>query len=94
MTSTSDFSQAVKGLSRRGTLLVSLKAEYMSGVDAIIHVASPLPDTANPQGILVVRGGHVQFRSRSHILFNLQLFIGRCLGYHARVSSMRLSRPA
>jgi hypothetical protein len=27
----------------------------LSGVDAIIHVASPLPDTATPQEILTVR---------------------------------------
>jgi hypothetical protein len=30
----------------------------MSGVDAIIHVASPLPDTASPEVILEVRGAH------------------------------------
>ena len=38
---TSDFSEAVKGL-YRANLLSTLEAECILGVDAIIHVASPL----------------------------------------------------
>ena len=54
---TSDFSDAVKGLFR-ANMLPTLEAECILGVDAIIHVASPLPATAAPQGILDVRGDH------------------------------------
>jgi len=35
-----------------------LKAECISGVDAIVHVASPLSDAASPQKTVDVRGGH------------------------------------
>ena len=54
---TSDFSEAVKGL-YRANLLSTLEAECILGVDAIIHVASPLPAKAAPQVILDVRGAH------------------------------------
>jgi len=50
---TSDLSQAVKGSC--GLLFLSSEAEYAAGVDAIIHVASPLANAASPQVILHVR---------------------------------------
>ena len=37
------------------------EAERILGVDAIIHVASPLPNTATPQVIIDVRGPHTWF---------------------------------
>jgi hypothetical protein len=52
---TSDFSQAVKGLCC-ANLLSPLEVEYILGVDAIIHVASPLPNSGAPQVIVDVRG--------------------------------------
>jgi hypothetical protein len=55
---TSDFSQAVRGLCRANLLL---EAECILGVEAIIHVASPLFDTAAAQVILDVRGAHTWF---------------------------------
>jgi hypothetical protein len=59
---TSDFSQAVKGLCRANLLSTfDLEAECTLGVDAIIHVASPLPNTAVPQVIVNVRGPHTSF---------------------------------
>ena len=59
---TSDFSQAVKGVCRANLLSTSdLEAECTLGVDAIIHVASPLPNTAVPQVIVGVRGPHTSF---------------------------------
>jgi hypothetical protein len=58
---TSDLSQAVKGLCS-DNLLSTCGTERILGVDAIIHVASPLPDAAAPQVILDVRGGHSLFK--------------------------------
>ena len=59
---TSDFSQAVKGLYRANLLSTSdLEAECTLGVDGIIHVASPLPNTAVPQIIVNVRCPHTSF---------------------------------
>jgi len=51
---TSDLSQAVKG-SCELLFLYSSEAEYAAGVDAIIHVASPLANAGSPQVILDVR---------------------------------------
>ena len=51
--STSDLSQAVKG--SWNPLFQYSEAEYVTGVDAIIHVASPLANAASPQVILHVR---------------------------------------
>jgi hypothetical protein len=39
-----------------------LEAECILGVDAVIHVASPLPNSATPQGILDVRGAYACFK--------------------------------
>ena len=50
---TSDLSQAVEGSC--GPLSLYSEAEYVAGVDAIIHVASPLANAASPQVILDVR---------------------------------------
>ena len=50
---TSDLSQAVKGSCK--LLFLYSEAEYVPGVDAIIHVASPLANAATPQVILDVR---------------------------------------
>ena len=50
---TSDLSQAVKGLCELPFLYS--EAECVPGVDAIIHVASPLANAASPQVILDVR---------------------------------------
>ena len=49
---TSDLSQAVKGSCE--LLFIYSEAEYVPGVDAIIHVASPLANAASPQVILDV----------------------------------------
>jgi hypothetical protein len=38
-----------------------LTAEYILGTDAIIHVASPLPDTGTPEVILDVRDRQTSF---------------------------------
>ena len=38
------------------------KTEYISGVDVIMHVASPLPNAASPQVILEVRIGNTHVR--------------------------------
>ena len=51
---TSDLSQAVKG-SCELLFLYSSEAEYAAGVDAVIHVASPLANAGSPQVILDVR---------------------------------------
>jgi hypothetical protein len=50
---TSDLSQAVKGSC--GLPFLYSEAECVPGVDAIIHVASPLANAASPQVILDVR---------------------------------------
>jgi hypothetical protein len=47
--------------------LLFQKAEYITGVNAIIHVASPLPNTADPQVILDVRSAD----TRSSFLYFL-----------------------
>jgi hypothetical protein len=56
----------------------------MSGVDVIMHVASPLPDPSNPQAVLDVRGVRAQIQA--YMLSNLQKtsFPGCRLRYHAR----------
>jgi hypothetical protein len=54
---TSDLSQAVKGRVAPIYYLL-LEVECILGVDAIIHVASPLSNSAAPQVILDVRGAH------------------------------------
>ena len=51
-------------MSRRDSLLCP-KAECVSGVDVIIHVASPLPNTSTPQVILDVRGARAQIQKNS-----------------------------
>ena len=58
---TSDFSEAVKGVCC-ANLLSTLDAKCILGVDAIIHVASPLPAAAAPQAILDVRSAHTWFK--------------------------------
>ena len=57
------------------------KVEYISGVDAIIHVASPLSNTGAPQVILEVRGAE----SRIVIVCLTPAkttFLERYLGHH------------
>jgi hypothetical protein len=44
--------------------------EYISGVDAIMHVASALPNTGEPQVILEVRGA--QSRVQVVVVSNVQ----------------------
>ena len=44
--------------------------EYISGVDAIMHVASALPNTGEPQVILEVRGA--QSRVQDVVVSNVQ----------------------
>ena len=60
-----------------------MEAECILGVDAIIHVASPLANTAGPQVILDVRGPHTRL---VHIvvfsLISRKLCVGCCLRYH------------
>ena len=58
---TSDLSQAVKVCITPISYLL-LEAECILGVDAIIHVASPLSNSAAPQVILDVRGAHTWFK--------------------------------
>jgi hypothetical protein len=63
---TSDFSEAVKGLCRVATVSYLRKLNDISGVDAIIHVASPLPNSSTPQVILDVRDDHAKVQA--HVL--------------------------
>ena len=52
---TSDLQAAVKGTWVAGAASSSISLKHVLGVDAIIHVASPLPNTSTPEGILDVR---------------------------------------
>ena len=47
---------------RRDSQLLSVKAECVSGVDVIMHVASPLPNSSTPQVILDVRSARAQIQ--------------------------------
>jgi hypothetical protein len=52
---TSDLQAAVKGTQCTGATSSSISLKRVLGVDAIIHVASPLPNAANPEVVLDVR---------------------------------------
>ena len=56
---TSDLQAAVKGTRCADATSISLK--HVLGVDAIIHVASPLPNTGTPEVILDVRSNKISF---------------------------------
>ena len=52
---TSDLQAAVKGTQCTSTANSSMSLKHVLGVDAIIHVASPLAHAATPEVILDVR---------------------------------------
>jgi hypothetical protein len=52
---TSDLHAAVKGTRCAGAASSSMSLKHVLGVDAIIHVASPLPNTTSPEVVLDVR---------------------------------------
>ena len=52
---TSDLQAAVKGTRCAGAVSSSTSLKHVLGVDAIIHVASPLPNAATPEVVLDVR---------------------------------------
>jgi hypothetical protein len=88
---TSDLSQAVEGPCRLATVSYLRKLNGFSGVDIIIHVASPLPNSSTPQAILDVR-------ARAQIKFtfsNLQkITLSRVPSPVPRASLMPPSPPA
>ena len=70
-----------KGSVTRYSCLFS-QAEYISGVDAIMHVASPLFNTTDPQVMIDVRIGGTSIQVLMFSDFPKQLFLGRCVRYH------------
>ena len=58
---TSDLQAVVKGTQCVSTAVLYLMAEHILGVDAIIHVASPLAHTTTPDVILDVRSTQCSF---------------------------------
>ena len=77
---TSDLQAAVKGTRCASPASSSMSLKHVLGVDAIIHIASPLPNNGTPEVILDVRSNKISFPASWLIKY---IFLDRRYRNHA-----------